>query len=68
MVMIVALLLTLLMGLSFLRRVVEPACPSCAAKSWTPVPNALHCAECGWSNVATVKEIPQYELVLQGSR
>lgn len=66
MVMIVAILLSLLLGLSFLRRVVEPACPSCAAKSWTPNPSALHCAECGWSNVAAAKEIPQYELVLNG--
>lgn len=63
--MIVAILLTLLLGLSFLRRVVEPSCPCCAAKSWEPHPSALLCAECGWSNVAVAKaEVPQYEMVL----
>ena len=69
MVLIVALLMSLMLALGLLRRVVEPACPSCEAKSWIPSPNALHCAHCGWSNAAAPAakaEVPQYELVLNG--
>lgn len=52
--MFIALTLTLLLVLTLLRHVLEPTCPSCAAKSWTSDPKLLHCAECGWSNAAPV--------------
>ena len=50
----IALTLTLLLVLTVLRHLLEPACPSCTAKSWTSDPRHLHCAQCGWSNVAAV--------------
>lgn len=52
--MFIALTLTLLLVLTVLRHILEPACPSCTAKSWTSDPKHLCCAECGWSNVATL--------------
>lgn len=53
-IMFIALTLTLLLVLTLLRHVLEPACPSCEAKHWTSDPTFLCCAECGWSNAATV--------------
>lgn len=52
--MFIALTLTLLLVLTVLRHILEPACPSCTAKSWTDDPKFLCCAECGWSNAVTV--------------
>lgn len=73
--MILALALTLLLVLSYTRRVLEPACPGCSAKAWTEHSTALECRQCGWSNGAAavagvtlpvVEAAPnQYELSFQ---
>jgi hypothetical protein len=67
--MLIALALTLLLVLTVLRRLLEPACPACSRKDWSSHPTQLHCQHCGWSNVVTVPvaapvvEAPrQYEL------
>ena len=64
-----ALSLTLVAGLTVAARLVEPACPACSAKSWTDHPPRLECTRCGWSNVATVTvsaepRPAQYEITL----
>ena len=46
--MIIALFLTLLLVLTVLRHLVEPACPGCAAKRWRVEGDALSCMSCGW--------------------
>ena len=46
--------LALLSGLAVARRLVEPSCPGCSAKSWVDTTARLECAKCGWSNLATV--------------
>jgi hypothetical protein len=53
-IVFLALTLTLMAALSVARRLVEPACPSCTAKSWNDQPAVLQCTRCGWSNVALV--------------
>src|SRR5690606_36826108 len=50
--MLIALAITLLLFLGLLRHLLEPACPGCAAKRWARGSTTLHCAECGWTNVA----------------
>lgn len=50
--------LSLLLVLSILRRAVDPACPSCDAKSWSAHSTVLHCTHCGWTNVATASPAP----------
>lgn len=67
--MLIAILLTLLLSLSVLRHILEPACPACAGKEWRDDSAALACRGCGWSNAAAVKapESAQYELI-PGSR
>ena len=57
--MLIALALALLLALDALRRVVDPACPSCAAKRWSSAPGILSCTRCGWSNVATNQPVAE---------
>ncbi|HUE97073.1 MAG TPA: hypothetical protein VMN39_10455 [Longimicrobiaceae bacterium] len=47
-----ALTLTLLGGLTVARRLAEPACPACSAKSWKDEPPLLECNACGWASAA----------------
>jgi len=70
--MLIALALTLLIVLSVLRRILEPACPGCSAKSWSDHPVHLTCTRCGWSSVPTgapaaaVEAVPgQYEIAFR---
>lgn len=51
---IILLTLTLLAVLTVARRIAEPPCPSCEAKSWNDQPAYLQCTRCGWTNVALV--------------
>lgn len=46
---LLSLLLAFLLAIAAVRRWIEPACPTCDAKSWESAP-ALCCRRCGWSN------------------
>lgn len=50
--LLAALTLTFLGGLTVARRIAEPACPDCSAKNWKDEPQRLECAACGWASVA----------------
>jgi len=54
--MLITLALSLLVVLSVLRRVLEPACPGCAAKEWTHADGVLTCKACDWSTTAAVPQ------------
>lgn len=60
--MIIALALTLLLALTVLRHVMEPACPGCAAKCWKTGADTLSCTRCGWSTVLAPQVVPATEL------
>jgi hypothetical protein len=62
--MLIALALTLLLFLSVLRYIAEPACPCCSSKRWSSDPGALRCTACGWSNVAAPHTAPGTELTV----
>lgn len=60
--MLIALALTLLLVLSVLRHIAEPACPCCTSKRWSSDPGVLRCTACGWSNAAAPNAAPGAEL------
>ena len=62
--MIITLLLTLLLVLTVLRHVAEPACPSCAAKRWKVEGDALTCMRCGWDVAAAPQPMPATEVAI----
>ena len=64
------LTLTLFSGLTLARRIAEPSCPGCAAKSWNDEPRHLECARCGWTTRTTtiVDPAQQYEMGLASDR
>ena len=67
--MVIGLSLTLLIAGSLLRRLVEPACPSCSGKRWGSNGATLICGHCGWSTAAVPAASPdvaqaQYEIGL----
>lgn len=39
-----------ILALVFLRWILEPACPDCAAKRWNENSGTLQCRTCGWNN------------------
>jgi ribosomal protein L40E len=45
-----SLVLAFVLTIAVVRRWIEPACPTCEAKSWESAP-ALSCRRCGWSNL-----------------
>jgi hypothetical protein len=64
--MLTVILLTLLLGLTLLRYLLEPTCPCCSGKSWREEGPVLACRVCGWSNAAPLaprRESAQYELI-----
>jgi hypothetical protein len=70
---VVLLAATMLLLLSLVRRAIEPVCPNCTLKSWTPHSTQLQCARCGWTNgrvaaasAPAVPEQPQYEIAFNG--
>lgn len=53
-----AVALTLIGGLTVARRLVEPACPACSAKHWKDEFGRLECSDCGWASAALVVATP----------
>lgn len=65
--MLIAVALTLVLFLSVLRHIAEPACPCCTSKRWSSDPGVLRCTACGWSNAAP-HAAPAAELATAGSQ
>ena len=60
--MLIALAMALLLVLSVVRHIVEPACPGCAAKRWKCEGEMLTCTRCGWSSDLAPQQISAAEL------
>lgn len=62
-------MISILIVFAALRRLIEPSCPACSAKSWGEGPGALNCAKCGWTNaLEAAAEKSQYEMSLLEKR
>lgn len=67
--MVTVVVLSILIVFAALRRLIEPSCPACSAKTWGEGSGALNCASCGWTNaVAEESEQSQYEMSLLEQR
>jgi hypothetical protein len=65
----ILVVLALVVPFVFVRRLLEPACPGCSAKSWaSQTPTVICCTRCGWSSSAPAPGPPaqparaQYEM------
>jgi hypothetical protein len=57
----ILVVLALVVPFVVVRRLLEPACPGCSAKSWASQPStAIRCTRCGWSGGASAPS--QYEM------
>lgn len=61
--MVTIVVFSIIVVFALLRRVIEPACPSCSAKAWRASAGPLNCEKCGWSNAADAEQ-SQYEMSL----
>lgn len=67
--MVPVIVLSILIAFAALRRLIEPSCPACSAKSWGEGSGSLNCARCGWTNAAAPEaEKSQYEMSLVEKR
>lgn len=67
--MVTVAVLSILIAFAALRRLIEPSCPACSAKTWGEGSRSLNCASCGWTSAAGDEpEQSQYEMSLLEQR